>query len=160
MITITCVVSGAHSYAATCPRKWLNSKDCRFRDKSFHVQVWQDKISANDVRNRDMVTLPYVGKQVEWRQVRLRKIAARRFIEIELWSAPDAQTGIQAKKWLFYEWRSGRLRKELDVSLQKRKQLADGQYLYDPALKRSLELDKTKIIWRCGQQAGVLEAKK
>ena len=160
MMAITCVVSGAHLYAATCSRKWLNSKDCRFRDKALHVQVWQDKISANDVQNRDMATIPYAGKQVEWRDVRLREIGARRFIEIELWSAPDAQTGIQTRKWLFYEWRNGRLKKELDVSVQKRKHLADGKYLYDPALKRGLELDKAKIIWRCGQQRGILEAKK
>lgn len=165
----------------SCPQKWLTQKDCRFSDQKLTVEVWRDKILAHDVRFRDTITIPYAGKSIEWRSVRLRNFGKRRLIEIELWAKPDSLTGIQTRKWLVYEWQNGRLKIDLNKSVQKRTQLANGQYRYDPVLRfgliskiqthkvgymvqlrnhhrvRRWRVIKThKIVWYCDRNVGTL----
>ncbi len=155
-ITLSCVAFRATAITrmSNCSRKWLQEKDCQLRERSFRLQVWQDKVLANDGRSRDTVTLPYAGDLVTWRRVRLISFGVRRFIEINLWATPDPQTGIQSRKWLLYEWRKGQLIKDLDVPVQNRKQLAAGQFLYDPATHTQLKVANSKLVWRCGDQHG------
>ncbi len=161
-------VHRSHRYAFICAEKWRALKDCRFYDHGFNVEVWQNEILVHDVRHRDTITLPDAGPKVQWSFVRLRTFGKRRLIEIQLWAAPDKTTGIQTQKWFVYEWRNGHLKQDLELSLQKRKQLASGKFLVDPPVPHGLSAQVKhlkiasrievvrKIVWHCGRQRGNL----
>lgn len=143
----------------TCAKRALENKDCHLSAGKLTVHLFKDKIIVSDDIHRGLSDLPYTGQNVTWHAARLRQLAKRPILELELWSPPSGEIGVESLGWYVYEIKSGEPSLRIDHVVQKRRLISTEpkKYKYDQSKDHGLSVKANKIYWKSGRDQGELE---
>lgn len=146
-----------------CSKKDLDLKSCHLKMGSYQVRLSRDKVTVNDGTWKAVHDLPLVEEGVVWEKVGLRKLGSRWIVEIEFWSSPLGDAGIQDLKWFLFELNGSQWEKKVEEVIQKRRRRlqADGSmgskklYQMDRKAAYTLRLGPAdKLNWMVGPLKG------
>ena len=146
-----------------CTKKEMDLKSCHLKLHSYQVRFSKDKITIDDGTWKAVHELPLAEESVIWERVGLRQLGARWIVELEMWTSPVGDAGIQDLKWYLYELTGTKWDKKVEEVVQKRRRRLNEEagsskknlFQVDRKEPYSLRLGKSgQLEWAAGRTKG------
>lgn len=154
----------AATTSVQCSAAEVRNKDCRLVLNNYQISLGADNITIYDGVWRKVEAQPLVGSKVEWKQIRLRTLAKRNFVEFLYWSEPAGEVLLQNLHWYVGELHGANIKIALSDIVQRRRWSADKngkkKLVTDPSEKFELTTkgQAPEVYWKVADKNGVLSA--
>ncbi|MCB0356483.1 MAG: hypothetical protein KDD40_05720, partial [Bdellovibrionales bacterium] len=98
----------------------LNLKNCLLSIFGYRLHFLDDKILVHNGVWREIEDLPLVGEQIQWHDIRLKKLNQHVYVEFLMWSAPQGEAKVQNLIWYVYQLNESQMHKVSEQVVQRR----------------------------------------
>ena len=145
--------------ANECGPRALETQNCHLQWAKMKVHIRGDKVNSHNGVHRSLVDFPVAGESVEWKKVRLRKLAGDLFIEAEVWGNPDETTKVSDLNWVVYKYDGVEPEIKVNRKIQRRKPKESKKSLstyelMDKPQGHKLFVKSKKAYWKAGFEQG------